>query len=221
MKINILIAVILCFVLTVAGFSFSEGFWGIKEPYKTPQEKENYFLRKLIEENTNQKNEILLENEKLSERIQQLIRETKEANNKHDVIIGVINDNVKGKLANKGEVFYITGKMYKVNPLLMVAIAIHETANGTSKMINTQNNVGGFYYNGKFLNFRSIDESIFYMARLLKNEYIQKGLVNIELIGSKYCPVGASNDPAGLNENWVPRVTEIYLDLLSKTWGAI
>lgn len=28
----------------------------------------------------------------------------------------------------------------------------------------------------------------------------------IEFLGSRYCPVGASNDPQGLNKNWVKNV---------------
>lgn len=32
----------------------------------------------------------------------------------------------------------------------------------------------------------------------------------IAFLGSRYCPVGASNDPQGLNKNWVRNVTQIY-----------
>lgn len=28
----------------------------------------------------------------------------------------------------------------------------------------------------------------------------------IDYLGSRYCPVGASNDPTGLNKNWIPNV---------------
>jgi len=34
--------------------------------------------------------------------------------------------------------------------------------------------------------------------------------VFIVFLGSKYCPVGASNDPTGLNKNWVGNVTDWY-----------
>ena len=32
----------------------------------------------------------------------------------------------------------------------------------------------------------------------------------IEYFGTKYCPVGARNDPQGLNSYWLPRVREYY-----------
>ena len=32
----------------------------------------------------------------------------------------------------------------------------------------------------------------------------------ISFLGSRYCPVGAANDPTGLNVNWVKNVTYLY-----------
>lgn len=32
----------------------------------------------------------------------------------------------------------------------------------------------------------------------------------IAFLGSRYCPVGASNDPTGLNVNWVKNVKALY-----------
>lgn len=32
----------------------------------------------------------------------------------------------------------------------------------------------------------------------------------ITFLGNKYCPVGAENDPHGLNKNWIRNVTEFY-----------
>lgn len=31
----------------------------------------------------------------------------------------------------------------------------------------------------------------------------------IVFLGNRYCPVGASNDPTGLNKNWISNVTSI------------
>jgi hypothetical protein len=33
----------------------------------------------------------------------------------------------------------------------------------------------------------------------------------IAFLGSRYCPVGAKNDPGGLNKNWVANVKKLYL----------
>lgn len=54
------------------------------------------------------------------------------------------------------------------------------------------------------------------MVSLLQNNYFGKGLDTIEKIGAKYCPVGADNDPNGLNQYWVPGVTRIYNNYLAK-----
>jgi len=32
----------------------------------------------------------------------------------------------------------------------------------------------------------------------------------ISFLGSRYCPVGAANDPTGLNKNWIKNVTRLY-----------
>lgn len=32
----------------------------------------------------------------------------------------------------------------------------------------------------------------------------------IEFLGSRYCPIGAKNDPTGLNKNWVKNVRYFY-----------
>ena len=32
----------------------------------------------------------------------------------------------------------------------------------------------------------------------------------ITFLGNRYCPVGAANDPTGLNKNWIKNVTRLY-----------
>jgi len=32
----------------------------------------------------------------------------------------------------------------------------------------------------------------------------------ISFLGNRYCPVGASNDPTGLNKNWIGNVSKLY-----------
>jgi hypothetical protein len=38
----------------------------------------------------------------------------------------------------------------------------------------------------------------------------------IEFLGKRYCPIGAQNDPTGLNVNWVKNVTYLYNKLIAK-----
>lgn len=34
----------------------------------------------------------------------------------------------------------------------------------------------------------------------------------IKFLGSRYCPVGAKNDPRGLNKNWIRNTTKFYFN---------
>jgi len=38
----------------------------------------------------------------------------------------------------------------------------------------------------------------------------------IKFLGARYCPVGAKNDPKGLNKNWVKNVTYYYVLLYER-----
>jgi hypothetical protein len=60
--------------------------------------------------------------------------------------------------------------------------------------------------NGK-MHFASIDEGLNAGAANLYKNYISKGKTDIKEIAAKYSPVGASNDPNGLNKNWVGGVS--------------
>lgn len=37
-------------------------------------------------------------------------------------------------------------------------------------------------------------------------KFIPGTLIYIEFLASRYCPIGADNDPQGLNKNWVKNV---------------
>lgn len=127
--------------------------------------------------------------------------------------INAMNKHLRGKLTRKGDMFYYAGSLYNVNPLLLAAISMQETGNGNSNAIKTKNNVGGIMKDsnlGILREFEDIDISIVEMARILKTGYIDKKLKDIPAIGSKYCPVGAKNDPNGLNKHWVPNITANY-----------
>ena len=58
-----------------------------------------------------------------------------------------------------------------------------------------------------------LDKGIDFFVSNLKNNYIDMGLDTIELIQPKYCPIGAANDPKGLNKYWVGGVTKYYNEL--------
>ena len=186
----------------------------------SPIERKVVALEDKLEEEKNYKLEQFELNVTLKKEIQRLREQISYEDNKTNTIIRVINNNLRGRLAHHGESFYIASKLYNVNPFLMAAICIHETANGTSKLINTHNNAGGLF-DGQFIRYRTVEESIFDMARRLKRYYIDMGLTDIESIGRKYCPIGADNDPTGINVHWVPNVTRLYNNIYNQTGGIV
>lgn len=115
-----------------------------------------------------------------------------------------------GVLKNKGEVFLAAQEKYGINAAILAAIAINESAYGTSKKARNLNNVGGIRSGAKgFKKFNSVDECIMEMARLLKNSYINKGLTTIAQVGAKYCPPSDPEDKNGLNSSWPKLVSSI------------
>ena len=109
------------------------------------------------------------------------------------------------KIKNKAE-------EYNIDWRIAVSISAWETGHWTSNLYHKKNNIGGLYC-GEFLSYNSLDEGIDAFVSNLKRNYFDIGLNTIELIGAKYCPIGAANDPNGLNKNWVPGVTKIYNSL--------
>ena len=112
---------------------------------------------------------------------------------------------------------FLVGKEYGLTDeqsFLTVAISQHETGNYTSDAFKSKNNVGGVFKNGQLATYNSLEEGINGFINNLKKNYFDKGLNTIEEIGNKYCPVGASNDPKGVNVYWIPTVTKNYNKLI-------
>jgi hypothetical protein len=118
-----------------------------------------------------------------------------------------------GKLTGMGEVFIQAGKKYNIDPALLTAIAQHETGNGKSRAAIEKNNIAGMMGKNGLRSYGSVEESIMDMARNLSKNYLGEGLDTISKIGAKYAPIGAGNDPTGLNNYWVRGVTK-YTNLL-------
>ena len=102
---------------------------------------------------------------------------------------------------------------YSVDWRLAVAISKHETGNYTSKAFKELNNVGGMMCNSGLREYTTLEEGIEEFVSNLKYNYIDEGLDTIEKIQPKYCPIGAKNDPNGLNKYWVSGVTKYYNEL--------
>ena len=120
--------------------------------------------------------------------------------------------NNAGKFTDKGQIFIEVAEKYGVDPVLMAAVAFHETGSGTSAAVMLKNNPGGLMdpaTGSRFLySFTTIEEGIEAMGKTLHNRIIKDGLITISDLGSAYAPIGADNDPTGLNNHWVPAVTK-------------
>lgn len=124
-----------------------------------------------------------------------------------------LDENLGGVLKGKATAFIAAGQKYGVDPLLLMAISSFETGNGSSYSARTRNNVAGMMNPrdpSKHMVFGSVEESIEAMARLLKRNYIDKGLTTIAAIARKYSPPGASNDPNQTNAEWPASVARNY-----------
>jgi len=112
---------------------------------------------------------------------------------------------------------------FNIDKNLMLAISIWETGNFTSDNWFDNYNPSGMtceleynWADNGFIKFNKVEYGIYRMAQKLKEEYIDLGLDTISLIGSKWCPVGAENDPHGINKYWINGVTKIYNELESE-----
>ena len=124
-----------------------------------------------------------------------------------------LDNTLEGKLSGTANHFINAGKKYDIDPSLLSAIAIHETGNGSSRAVNDKNNVAGMMGKDGLRSYASVEDSIFDMARNLRKNYLNQGKDSIAEIGAKYAPVGATNDPTGLNNHWTKGVSRQFNNL--------
>lgn len=121
-----------------------------------------------------------------------------------------LNKNLKGVLAGKGAKLLELQNKYGINAAFLAALVNSESGYGSSNGAKTKNNVAGIMSSkGGLATFSSVDECLESLAENLSKNYIGQGLCTIADIQKKYCPVGASNDPTGLNKNWLGTVSQL------------
>ncbi|AQQ55589.1 peptidoglycan DD-metalloendopeptidase family protein [Planococcus lenghuensis] len=118
-----------------------------------------------------------------------------------------------GVFSGTGDLFLETAEEQGIDPVLMAAIAFHETGKGTSSAVREKNNPGGLMGTDGLMVFGTLEEGIAAMGVTLHNRIIEDGLVTISDLGAVYAPIGASNDPTNLNSHWVPNVTALVSSL--------
>ena len=117
--------------------------------------------------------------------------------------------------------FKVLGTKYGVDPTLLAAIAMHETANGTSSAFRNKNNAMGVSNASGPVEMESVTQSIEKMASLIGSGINQgtgpyANVKSIEDLASIYAPVGAGNDPNNLNKSWTQGVSR-NIEMLAKT----
>ena len=110
-------------------------------------------------------------------------------------------------LAGEGATFVREGTATGIDPRALVAIAAHETILETYGPAQAIRNPFGL---GPNWSFASEADAIARAASTLATMYIPEGRTAIPQIGAKWAPIGASNDPAGLNDNWTAGVGAYY-----------
>jgi len=129
-------------------------------------------------------------------------------------IVKVFNSKAKGgALENKGEHILKISNENKVPVHLSMSIVALESGWGKGNNALHNRNPYSIMGNGPLQTFNTIEEGIEVGIKNLYKNYIKLGLDTPEEIGPKYAPVGASNDPTGLNNNWIPQVNNIIKNL--------
>ena len=134
---------------------------------------------------------------------------------------GSINESaLPAPLRKYASSFVEQGTKYGVDPALLAAISMHETANGKSSAFRNKNNAMGVSNASGPIQMGSVEASIEKMANLLGKGINQgKGpyanAKSIEDIAKRYAPIGAGNDPRGLNKYWTNGVSSNYEKLSS------
>ncbi len=128
-----------------------------------------------------------------------------------------------GGLSGYKEVFEAAGKQYGIDPNLLMAISLHETGRGTSRAFREGNNAMGISDANGVRKQRSVADSIHYMAGLLAESPLYKKWResgrSLAVLQSIYAPVGAGNDPRGLNKHWQDGVRKYYKQLTGKDYS--
>lgn len=116
-------------------------------------------------------------------------------------------------LSNKANKYIEIAEKQGIDPVLFAAISLHESAWGKSNAVTTKNNPGGLMTATGLMVFPTLDDGLEAMGLTLHNRILIDGKITIEDLGAVYAPIGASNDPSGLNMYWVPTVKEIVAKL--------
>ncbi len=113
-------------------------------------------------------------------------------------------------LIGLGSAFVAEGLRNGIDPRALVAIARHESVLGTQGSGAGIHNAFGW---GPAIPFASWQDNIATVARGLATNYVGRGRDTLVEIQPIWAPIGAANDPGGLNSAWLGAVGRTYSDL--------
>ena len=114
-------------------------------------------------------------------------------------------------MTGQGAAYVASGGQWQVDPRLVVAIAGAESNFGqiTCAPFNAW---GWGCPNGPY-EFESWADGFDTVMKGLRTNYLAEGRTSVALIHQKYAPVGAENDPTGLNNNWTNNVSRFMVEM--------
>lgn len=130
----------------------------------------------------------------------------------------IARKNPESPLQGYGAVFVREGLANGIDPRALAAIARAESSLGSDPGARSINNAFGW---GPHRPFATWEENIATVAAGLKKGYIDEGLTTLAQIQAKYAPLGAANDPGGLNSNWLTNTTLLYGELGGNPVGSV
>lgn len=113
-------------------------------------------------------------------------------------------------MAGQGAAFVASGGRWQLDPRLLVAIAGAESAFG--KITCAPYNAWGWGCPNGPYTFNSWADGIDTVAEGLRTNYLSEGRTTVALINLKYAPIGAANDPTGLNNHWTMNVSRFMIE---------
>lgn len=118
-------------------------------------------------------------------------------------------------LSSEKAIFEAEGLKHGIDPRLLAAISMHETANGKSSAYRNKNNAMGVSNSSGPIAFEETSASIAKMARLLGSTTSgpYKNARTIAELGKIYAPIGAENDSGSLNSHWTAGVSKYFKQL--------
>jgi hypothetical protein len=113
-------------------------------------------------------------------------------------------------MTGQGAAFLASAGRYQVDPRLVVAISGAESSFGA--VTCGPFNAWGWSCPNDPADFADWPTAIETITRGLREYYLDEGRTSVALIQQKYCPVGAANDPTGLNSHWATNVTRFLAE---------